>query len=845
MRKRRVRAFHYIPQIVLVLCGLLAACSSAHGQTETGASTSPDQSEASAETTHTGCLSSNSNVFLLATTTDEGSFVLTGNTTGLEKYVGRELTLEGTRGDDVSVDWDSDPVPSFVVSGIVEVSVTPIPKLDASFADKASWQTERDRQYGVKFAHPATMDMDESSSSVTNSNFVTQEGAEVVAGLDIPRTAYANTNFAGGSFTIYVNPKVTNRESCMGFGQIGSDWGSPEPYTAGALTYTKYEWGNAGMGSWDDDYQFHTFQNGLCYEIAFELGEFNPRNVDTGCAIPRLSRQDHFNLIKPLIAGVSFFRPATPAAQSDGSAETILTGCLSSGDGGFELATAGSDRQFFLTGNTAGFEKYLGRKVTLEGTKDPDTTAAYSYSPLPFTVDRVVRVFEVQVRKPKLDASFTRTASWRIGRSRRYGVKFAHPATANLVDPSEITVETNFIRQEGTEVVARLDIPDMAYANANGAGGSFTIYVNPQVRGRESCMEFGHIGSDWGSPGRYTAGTVTYAKYESGGAAAGTGFYYYDFHTFQNGLCYELAFVLVHSDMPPEVGCTFPTISPQEGFNVIKPLIAGVSFFRPALEPTRASNSHVVPQVTEFFASSQTTDDVANLGLLKFSWKTEGADHVEFTYTCLDPGYVGVLNLLISEDGSSRECSNAERFGPYPSGPVNRSPNSSARIRFGYFYHDDPTDVMVTITPYSHGEAYPAGSDSLTIIVRPHHFPRGVPPGTADMTLVYSPSADGSANYPQGSTLTITWTDAREGDPCVNLYLVQDDPARGERYQLQINGELEIGCLQPASHGSYTWTVPSYILGSGFHVLAGTPGGVSGVLGAPFNIVKPAPNPVQ
>jgi hypothetical protein len=77
----------------------------------------------------------------------------------------------------------------------------------------------------------------------------------------------------------------------------------------GKLNYLKAVGGSAAMGTWYSDYYFHIFQSGLCYELTFELVEYNAQNTDAGCNIPLLSREDDLNLVKPLIANVSFFRP--------------------------------------------------------------------------------------------------------------------------------------------------------------------------------------------------------------------------------------------------------------------------------------------------------------------------------------------------------------------------------------------------------------------------------------------------------------------------------------------------------------------------------------------------------
>ena len=244
-----------------------------------------------------------------------GWVVLTGNTAGLEKYVGRELILEGSKGNALRIEGYFDPIPSFEVVGIVEVVEKLPPQLDSSFADPASWRAESIRKYGVKLAHPESMIFAESSRTTFQSNFATNAETEVVSSFEIPGTAYPNANLRGGSFTIFVNPEVKTRANCMQFLKPGSRR-APEPYVAGHLKYMKAVIGSAAMGTWYTEYYFHAFQNGQCYEVAFELVEYNAHNADTACNVSLLSNEDNLTLIKPLIERVAFFRPQTaPAAR--------------------------------------------------------------------------------------------------------------------------------------------------------------------------------------------------------------------------------------------------------------------------------------------------------------------------------------------------------------------------------------------------------------------------------------------------------------------------------------------------------------------------------------------------
>jgi hypothetical protein len=243
-----------------------------------------------------------------------GWVVLTGNTAGLDKYVDRELILEGSKGDALRIEGYFDPIPSFEVVRIVKVVEKAEPQLDASFTNAASWRAERIREYGVKLAHPEGMVVAESPGATFQSNFATNASAEVVSSFDIPGMAYPNANLRGGSFTIFVNPEIKTRASCMQFLEPGSR-SAPEPYDAGRIKYLKAVTGSAAMGTWYSEYYFHAFQNGQCYEVAFQLVEYNAHNADTGCNIPLLSNEDNLTLIKPLIGSVTFFRPQGASAS--------------------------------------------------------------------------------------------------------------------------------------------------------------------------------------------------------------------------------------------------------------------------------------------------------------------------------------------------------------------------------------------------------------------------------------------------------------------------------------------------------------------------------------------------
>lgn len=62
-------------------------------------------------------------------------------------------------------------------------------------------------------------------------------------------------------------------------------------------------------GTSDRHDYFHTFQNGMCYELAFEYFQQNPLIVDAGCTTPVITDHDIGAIRQALLRKVSFFHP--------------------------------------------------------------------------------------------------------------------------------------------------------------------------------------------------------------------------------------------------------------------------------------------------------------------------------------------------------------------------------------------------------------------------------------------------------------------------------------------------------------------------------------------------------
>jgi len=305
------------------------------------------------------------------------------------------------------------------------------------------------------------------------------------------------------------------------------------------------------------------------------------------------------------------------------------------------------------------------------------------------------------------------------------------------------------------------------------------------------------------------------------------------FHTFQNGMCYEVGLSFgEYNTANQDLGCRVPKAGDTD--KVLEEFMRRISYSLPAAV-SLPENPIDVPKVTSFTASSAVVNGVTDRGTTQFSWTTEGADYVEFSYHCSAFG----LGVVIAEQGGAggRNCENDSTPIMPQTQQVNHAPNSTVEVGFGNFHHDDRISIVVTMTPFSHGRAYSAANRSLTITVAPYNpFPQGIPNTTANINLNYSGVA--KVSYDQGSLLKIDWTDTLTRDSCVNLYLVQERGGE-RRYVAQIVHE----CLQPAVAGSFTWTISEKYSGSGFRIYAVAPGRLSSAFGSAFSILEAEPEP--
>ena len=129
-----------------------------------------------------------------------------------------------------------------------------------------------------------------------------------------------------------------------------------------------------------------------------------------------------------------------------------------------------------------------------------------------------------------------------------------------------------------------------------------------------------------------------------------------------------------------------------------------------------------------------------------------------------------------------------------------------------------------------------SGNKSVTISISPYNaYPEGVPTSDRSMSLTLQPASTGEFIYARGSAVNIRWVDTNSTppDPCVNLYLIQNNE-QGEATYLY---KLSQPCLEQTNGtGSFLWTIPENFSGAGFRILGAAPGGRTHALSDPFSI---------
>jgi hypothetical protein len=518
---------------------------------------------------------------------------------------------------------------------------------------------------------------------------------------------------------------------------------------------------------------------------------------------------------------------ASPAAPSH---QIEVSGCVSHFGPGkppvLALMQGREEREYRLVGNTGALARASFTPVHIRGI---EISPAGRYS------EGVVDVIGAKILHPiaAMDPSFRDSSRWRQESNQTYGVRFAVPqeqARIGFSAQPHPLPEPSFPRQDGTETFFHVQFSGI-YPRSDLGKIYFSVSVNRNIRNRETCEQFRNEQfRDWVIHRSFgPIHGIKYVGVDSRPVLESI----HNVHTFQNGLCYDFAFSFEHfRTWPVAAGCLTPLVTSGQERDSIGIILSHVYFFEPKTPNQVRTEPSAPPKVKSFTVAPGEAG--SPLPLLAFSWATEGTDYVRLSFKCSES-----VSIMYGGDRQPAECGDA--FLTYPDFSSNLSPNSSVKLSLTAFQKYDLSTVPVTITltPFSHGRAFPASAKSLTAEAHGYNpIPGGIVSAPQSIRLILARAgAGGATSYAQGSSVQIKWEDPDPGatrDTCVHLWLVRDGPGGIKSYVLNVGR----GCVSPAKAGQLTWTVPHEISGSGFRIYARTsgPGIIAAALSAPFNI---------
>ncbi|MGH8275418.1 MAG: hypothetical protein ACRETH_01860, partial [Steroidobacteraceae bacterium] len=313
-----------------------------------------------------------------------------------------------------------------------------------------------------------------------------------------------------------------------------------------------------------------------------------------------------------------------------------------------------------------------------------------------------IDVLEAKVFRPvaKMDPSFGDPSRWHEESNDNFRVRFSVPRErASVRPPSEASplAEPSFPRQDDTETFFRATFPNL-YPDSSSLGIYFSASVNRNIHNSGSCEQFG------GQRPVHSLGLVSGIRYVGiyDGFVGGSS---QNIHTFHDGVCYDFTFVFATSrTWASEVGCLIPVVTQEQENALIKTFLSQVHFYQPRTAEHRQAGPSAAPQVTSFTVAR----DEAGNSLDSFSWTSKDIDYVRLSFNCSQP-------VVIFGNGQSALCGEPRVHEP-PNVSSNLSPNSSLKLSLTGFQKYDlgRVPVTVTLTPFSHGRAFPTSAKSLT-----------------------------------------------------------------------------------------------------------------------------------
>ena len=426
----------------------------------------------------------------------------------------------------------------------------------------------------------------------------------------------------------------------------------------------------------------------------------------------------YIHAVKPLLIVLLAIATAGPLGgsaraqidqQKDSSAEVEVDGCVDRKDGRFEITNEFWWVLYSLTGQTAGLKNHIGDEVKVRGIE----TEPVSVSPKgrrPPTL-RVNSVEFITHKNPEGVRPVTGDLNtWVKVENPLYGVRVRYPATFGLRSSDGPPRGANFAGQDPSTSVRILsvDIPGNTYPGSNFVDGTFAIFVNPNIRSEGTCRQFATI---W--PEHTTStniGQVSYTRTLQGGVAMGTAGSDYDFHTFQNGLCYELSFDFAEANGGGmDIPCAIQWVSEDNLFELMNGVLQQTSYFKPELKlATVGVQENAVPTITSFEHDRPFVGGIGMVTMMNISWRTQNADYVRLSYKCVDKVYVTIIQP--TTPGYSIDCGEKAQDSSMP--------NGSVELMLGNFT-PAPVNVVISVEPFRAGVGYPKESRSVSVVVEP------------------------------------------------------------------------------------------------------------------------------
>jgi hypothetical protein len=290
-----------------------------------------------------------------------------------------------------------------------------------------------------------------------------------------------------------------------------------------------------------------------------------------------------------------------------------------------------------------------------------------------------------------------RRSGWRAYSNADYGLSIKYPASFQAPsDPTDQQITTNFVNSDSAKTLLVLPIPREVYPNTTFAGGSVSVSVSDDIPNALTCSVFAETWS--GSPGPRTVNGIGYSEGIIGGAGLGTNYSSYFFHTFHNGLCYEVAVALaVGNDRSYDLGCDLDHVDEEALMN---PILSGLSFSKPDVELKPSVNNVSAPTVASFEA---TTTPSYIIPETKISWSVSGADYVRLSFKC-DPN-IGT----------------AEREVECDSVPASSYAYTGEGSVIAHFQNRNqgPAPVVVKLQPFLNGVGDAAWSKTISVAIPP------------------------------------------------------------------------------------------------------------------------------